>query len=42
MVGRLQHTGAGEVATIIVIGLLAGFLIGSVGVGGVIIVPALT
>jgi uncharacterized protein len=42
MVGRLQHTGAGEVATIIGIGLLAGFLIGSVGVGGVIVVPALT
>lgn len=29
-------------ATIIGIGLLAGFLIGSVGVGGVIVVPALT
>lgn len=29
-------------ATIIVIGLLAGFLIGSVGIGGVIVVPMLT
>lgn len=34
--------GRADVITILGIGLLAGFLIGSVGIGGVIIVPALT
>lgn len=42
MLARLRQPGVRDVATIIGIGLLAGFLIGSVGVGGVIVVPALT
>jgi uncharacterized membrane protein YfcA len=39
---EIWGAGDGNVTTVIVIGLLAGFLIGGVGIGGVIVVPALT
>lgn len=42
LIASSMRASGGAVAAIIIIGLVAGFLIGTVGIGGVIIVPVLT